>query len=612
MNKLSFLIVFLLLCFFSYAQDQRVADSLKIIYKEGKLQGTEKLELLKDLSFNELTDNKLRMVYAKELIALATEANDQFYLYCGYLQKGNNHKSVGDYEMALESFYLTAEIAIEREDIEDEGISNMVIADVYAGLGNFDSAEKYYNKAIDILRKGKDSKQPLGSALLNAGDTYFNNEKYDKALAYFEESGRIFNDLNFDVGIAYNLGNTGMVYAEQGKDALAEKNMNEAIFVLEKTKDYYPISVYLTYMSDIYLRKGDFPQALKYANRSLDLAEKYGLKEQVRDANFKLSELSDYNRNFEASNTYLKNFYIYRDSLLNLESIEHMADLRTDFEVSQKQAEVDLLMEKQKNQRITVTAVIIALVLIIILAAGLFKRNRFIQKTSVLIEKEKDRSDNLLLNILPEETARELKDKGKVIPKKFDSVTVMFTDFRAFTKYSQYLTPELLVKSVDYHFSKFDAIMEKYGLEKIKTMGDAYMCAGGLPFPCEDHAEKMLHAGFEIIEFIDNIKNDEVRDISSFDIRIGIHTGPVVAGVVGTKKFAYDIWGDTVNIASRMESNSEPGRINISERTYELINDKFDCEFRGEVQAKNKGMMKMYFANGLKNQTIINLQSKKA
>lgn len=611
MNKLSFLTVFLLLCFSSYAQDQRIADSLKIVYKEDKLQGTEKLQLLSDLTYNELIDKNLSMAYVEELIAGAKEANNQKYLYNGYLQKGNKHMSLGDYEMALESFYLTAEIAIEQKNIENEGISNMAIADVYAGMDNFDNAERYYNKAIELLRESKDS-IGIASALLNAGDTYFNNMEYDKALAYFEESGRIFNELNYAVGIAYNLGNVGMVYAEQGKDALAEKNMNEAILELEKTKDYYPISVYLTYMSDIYQRKGNFSQALKYANRSLDLAEKYGLKEQIRDANFKLSELYDFNGNFQASNANLKNYYIYRDSLLNLESIEHMADLRTDFEVSQKQTEVDLLREKQKNQRITVTAVIIALVLIIILAAGLFKRNRFIQKTSVLIEKEKDRSDNLLLNILPEETARELKDKGKVIPKKFDSVTVMFTDFRAFTKYSQYLTPELLVKSVDYHFSKFDTIMEKYGLEKIKTMGDAYMCAGGLPFPCEDHAEKMLQAAFEIIEFIDNIKNDEVRDISSFDIRIGIHTGPVVAGVVGIKKFAYDIWGDTVNIASRMESNSEPGRINVSEITYELIKDKFDCEFRGEIQAKNKGMMRMYFANGPKNQTIINLQSKKA
>jgi class 3 adenylate cyclase len=234
------------------------------------------------------------------------------------------------------------------------------------------------------------------------------------------------------------------------------------------------------------------------------------------------------------------------------------------------------------------------------LAIGLFRRNKFIEKTKQLVEIEKDRSDKLLLNILPEGTAKELKDNGKVTPQKFDSVTVMFTDFEAFTKYSQDLTPELLVKSVDYHFSKFDQIIEKYGLEKIKTIGDSYMCAGGLPIPTKDHAQKMLHAAFEIRDFIENIKSSEVREITHFNIRIGIHTGPVVAGVVGLKKFAYDIWGDTVNIASRLESNSEPGKINISENTYQLIKESFDCEYRGEIKAKNKGMMKMYYVHNKK------------
>jgi class 3 adenylate cyclase len=138
------------------------------------------------------------------------------------------------------------------------------------------------------------------------------------------------------------------------------------------------------------------------------------------------------------------------------------------------------------------------------------------------------------------------------------------------------------------------------------------MCAGGLPIPTKDHAQKMLHAALEIRDFIENIKSSEVREITHFNIRIGIHTGPVVAGVVGIKKFAYDIWGDTVNIASRLESNSEPGKINISENTYHLIKDSFDCEYRGEIQAKNKGMMKMYYVNNKKQTTKTYSDSKKS
>jgi class 3 adenylate cyclase len=139
--------------------------------------------------------------------------------------------------------------------------------------------------------------------------------------------------------------------------------------------------------------------------------------------------------------------------------------------------------------------------------------------------------------------------------------------------------------------------MRKYGLEKIKTVGDAYMCAGGLPFPTTDHAHQMVLAALDIAAFVHDAKKHKTDGEIRFDIRIGINTGPIIAGVVGSAKFAYDIWGDTVNIASRMESNSEPGKINISENTYELVKDLFDCQYRGEIDVKNRGKLKMYFLN---------------
>ncbi len=184
--------------------------------------------------------------------------------------------------------------------------------------------------------------------------------------------------------------------------------------------------------------------------------------------------------------------------------------------------------------------------------------------------------------------------------KKFESATILFSDFKGFTSYAQNLSPEDLVRSVDYYFSKFDQIMDKYDLEKIKTVGDAYLCAGGLPFPTTDHPLKMVEAAFEFVQVMEDMKTNPQPGIVSFDVRIGINTGPVVAGVVGLNKFAYDIWGDTVNVASRMETMSEPGRINISENTYQLIKDVYECEFRGKVDVKNKGKMEMYFVNGKK------------
>ena len=278
-----------------------------------------------------------------------------------------------------------------------------------------------------------------------------------------------------------------------------------------------------------------------------------------------------------------------------------------EFTLSQKQAELDLSIKeseiqdlKTTRQRGIIWGTTIGLLLISGLAYGIHRRYKFIKKTNVIIAQEKDRSDQLLLNVLPADTAKELKKRGEVKAQRFESVTVLFTDFVEFTKYSEVLRPETLVESVDFYFSEFDRIMEKHGLEKIKTVGDAYLCAGGLPFPTTDHAHKMVMAAREILDFVNDAKKDKSEDQIRFDIRIGINTGPVIAGVVGTKKFSYDIWGDTVNIASRMESNSEPGRINISEYTYNLVKFDYDCEYRGSIAVKNRGEMNMYFLGNSK------------
>jgi class 3 adenylate cyclase len=343
----------------------------------------------------------------------------------------------------------------------------------------------------------------------------------------------------------------------------------------------------LTEISEIYLLNNEFDLATESAYRSLHLAKMNNLKPQISDAYKLLSEIYEKSRKGDQALDNYKNYIIYRDSVKNLSSIQEIANMRTDFEVSQKQTEVDLLNRQKKTQQILVFTMLASLLITVVY----FKN----------ISRAKKRSDELLLNILPSKTAEELKKNGKVEAKKFESASVMFTDFQAFTKYSQKLTPEILVKSVDYFFCQFDRIIEKYQLEKIKTIGDAYMCAGGIPKENQHHAVDIIFAAFEIIDFINESKENKDKEIAHFDIRIGINTGPVVAGVVGEKKFAYDIWGDTVNVASRMETNSIAGMINISEDTYALVKDYFECEYRGEIEVKNKGMMKMYFVKGKKN-----------
>ncbi len=214
------------------------------------------------------------------------------------------------------------------------------------------------------------------------------------------------------------------------------------------------------------------------------------------------------------------------------------------------------------------------------------------------LRSEKKKSDDLLLNILPSEVANELKEKGSAEAKQFDDVTVMFTDFKGFTQISEKLTPSELVAEIHNCFKAFDNIISKHNIEKIKTIGDSYMCAGGLPVANTTNATDVVNAAMEIQQFMQ--KHLEQRKIDGkevFEIRIGINTGPVVAGIVGIKKFAYDIWGDTVNLAARMEQNSEPGKINISGSTYDLVKNKFTCEHRGKISAKNKGDVDMYFVS---------------
>jgi class 3 adenylate cyclase len=380
-----------------------------------------------------------------------------------------------------------------------------------------------------------------------------------------------------------------------GLNISAEDNINDAVKLLTEMGDYYPISVYLTYMSDIYIEKNEITKALEYAEKSLELARNHGLKEQIRDANLKLSEIYSETGDLGAELKYYQEYVAYKDSINNVETVQQLANLRTAYEVSQKQTEVDLLNQTQKNQRIVIIATVSTSILILLLAFGFANRYQYIRKTNKIINEEKNRSEKLLLNILPEHTADELKANGKVQAKKFSSATVLFSDFKEFTKTAEHSDPEKLVDSIDFYFKAFDEITTKYGLEKIKTIGDSYMCAGGLPTESNDHPLKVVQAALEMVDFSNQFQNASNSGLLKFELRIGIHTGPVIAGIVGNKKWQYDIWGDTVNIASRMETNSIPGKINLSETTYQKIKHEYACEYRGEIKVKNRGSLKMYY-----------------
>jgi len=550
------------------------------------------LDLIANIGVNEQDPTAL-LKSAELLIKEASLLNETHFIHEGYLQKGHALRMQGELEQALKAYFGSLQHAYDLNDKRVNGALYVTIADVYSESGNSENAILYYDKAILTLAETTDTFS-LATALINAGDEFLNQRKFERALVYFEDSRELYSQISDRIGLAFNLGNEGMAYAGLGQNKIAEEKLNSSIEILEESGDYYFISVYLTYLSDLYLEKNDKINAIKYAKRSLDLANSYGLKEQISDASLQLSDIYEQTgNNTKALNLY-KNHITYRDSFNNIETVQELANMRTDYEVSQKQLEVDLLEEQKKTQRLSIIGSLAGLGVMILFAIGLVRRNRFISKTKKIIENEKEKSENLLLNILPEETAEELKQNGKVAAKKHEAVSVFFSDFVGFTKYAENLTPDEVVAQLDYYFSHFDSITEKYGLEKIKTIGDAYMCTSGLNKSDPNHAATIIKVAKEIQQFVADAKQEEGRELP-FDIRIGINSGSVVAGVVGHKKFAYDIWGDTVNIASRMESNSTPGRINISENTYKLVKDNFDCTHHGDFVTKNGNDIGMYF-----------------
>lgn len=224
-----------------------------------------------------------------------------------------------------------------------------------------------------------------------------------------------------------------------------------------------------------------------------------------------------------------------------------------------------------------------------------------LEQKHLTLKAEQKKSDDLLQNILPYEIAEQLKNKGEVDAKTYRKVSVLFTDFKGFTKISEKLSPQEIIKELGIFFAKFDEIIGGHFIEKIKTIGDAYMCVGGLPLRNKSNPIDTVLAGLEMQEFVDKVNVEKIAQGQEiWNLRLGIHTGKVVAGVIGKKKFAYDIWGDTVNTAARMESAGEIGKVNISGETYKHIQEYFDCEYRGKIEAKNKGEIDMYFVHGLK------------
>ncbi len=632
-----------LICTDLFSQNSRI-DSLKTAL-ESTQPDSAKVNLLNEIGLEYFYEEEFDEAKTFFLRAIKSAEESDFRKGQAYALKnlGLVEYYQGNFTSVFDSWTLSLQIF---ESIPDTlGIANLSsnVGVIYYDQGSYARALDYY---LQSLRYSEFLEDPvrITTALVNIGGVYTQMQEYEKALNYYQQLEFYLDEIDDpDIESAYLLG-TGEVYSLKDDHKMALEYYLQALKTTRGTTDYahnltmigkeeyelgnrelaikYYDSAYAIATEDnlpldlvqtrlamgrIYLDE-DPKKAIEIYEEGAFIARSMAINEDLKDIYEGMSKaylnLGDYKNAY----VYQEEFLKLKDSIFNLETDDKIRGLQFDFDLQKKEDEIGLLekeaqiQELQEKRQKTITwAISILLFFIGLLALGQYRRYKFTKETNRIIENEKERSDSLLLNILPEETAQELKDHGKVKAKRYEQVTVLFTDFVGFTSYSQNLEPEELVASVDHYFSKFDEIVERHGLEKIKTIGDAYMCAGGIPEPDENHVVKIIEVAFEFISFLRGSKDEMKESITPFDVRIGLNTGPVVAGVVGTKKFAYDIWGDTVNVASRMESNSEPGRINVSENTYELIKDIFDCEYRGEIKVKNHGKMKMYFVNGRTN-----------
>jgi class 3 adenylate cyclase/Tfp pilus assembly protein PilF len=502
----------------------------------------------------------------------------------------------GDDATALEYYLKSLKIA---ERIGD----SLRILTNYQNIGavhlnkkiTHDQALAYFLKALPITKQLNDN-DATGTVTVNIGEIYLEKGQLDTALYYFEISRKA---LQQSENLPYTLFSIGKVYMMKKDFARAMSFQRSAFEYAQKLDSKNDMAISLIGLGKVQVESGDYADALNSFTQAETISQEIGASYQLKDAYEGLtraySKMGNYSKAFEYQNALLA----IKDTLFNLDIQKKLGTLQFTFDIEKKESQINLLTKDQeikaqeiKRQKLVRNGFIGGFA-IVLLFAGVFlsQRNR--------ISKEKKRSDELLLNILPEETAEELKATGAAKAKSFDSVSVLFTDFKNFTQASEILSAEELVEEINRCYSEFDRIITRHGLEKIKTIGDSYMCAGGLPVVSSDHAERMVHAGLEMQQFIEENKQNRLKaNLPYFELRLGIHTGPVVAGVVGTKKFAYDIWGDTVNTASRMESSGAVGRVNISSTTYELVKHQFHCTARGKIQAKNKGEIEMYFVEG--------------
>lgn len=614
-------------------------DSLQSLLNSSKsdAQKVSALNALSKMSW-QVSDYPASLNYARKAKLLAEQTANKRGISDALMNIGVCYLFQGDYPIALQE--LNAALVIQREIGNKVGMANALnnIGTIYFNQGNYPEALKKQFEGLRIRESIRD-KSGIAASHNNIGNIYYSLGQLDDALKEYRLSLKIREEIGDKAGIAAMHGNVGLIISDQGdlKGAMTEyqyalnlyteignrdgvagaRNLIGSIYVSDSAYEkgiqqfglalneyraignpYGEINARLD-IASAWISMGDVKNCRVHLDSALALVSKLDLLPEKVTAYRLLAVADSLSGDFKSAWENDKLYFKYRDELNNEETQRKSMQEKMQYEFERKTAATNAHHEAVlTRQKLIRNGLIAGFSVLLIFLLVVFRQRNNTKREHRRAEEEKKRSDELLLNILPQEVAQELRTEGKSKAKAFTMATVMFTDFKDFTLISEKVSAELLVDEIHQCFSTFDTILQKHNIEKIKTIGDAYLCAAGIPASNLTHAEDMLNAAIEIRDFmIQRKKTAPLGSFGGFDLRIGIHTGPVVAGVVGIRKYAYDIWGDTVNIAARMEQQSEAGQINVSGVTYELVKDKFSFTYRGKVAAKNKGDIDMYFLN---------------
>jgi len=601
---------------------QRI-DSLQTLLQRSF--GTERLALLHALTDEYAIQRpQYGLPYAQEAIRLAKASENYPALAQSYYDKGLILWEQGNNDAAQAAYFSGLKIA---EEIHD----SLLIAKAWFGLASVahnrnrqEEALQYSRQALDIVVRYED--YALQARILNLmGVSHRERKRLDSALLFFHQSLAVHERHLITQRVYMPLFNIGYTLYFRHQYADASEYIFKALrAALQQGNARVTAESYLT-VADIACAEKNFAIALEFCEKGRQLADSLGLKPTLAEAYFAFTEIYRAQGKFREALHYNELYHAVNDSLISVQSSATISELQTLYnaEKREKQIAAELNAKEIVQQRLTLLLVTVAIVAGLLgylfytkqrtaeeLAASntaILAQQRIMEEqaqeielvNSVYHEKnreleaERERSENLLHSIFPVSIAQRLKSGEQTIAEKFDSVTVLFADIVNFTQLSAHMPPESVVAGLNKIFMRLDELTTQYGLEKIKTIGDAYMIAGGLPVRSQDHCVRVARFALRLLEVV----NEEALRSRNrmLKLRIGIHTGEVVAGVIGTTKISYDLWGDTVNTASRMESHGEPGRIHVSEAVYQQLQHQFIFQERGIIDIKGKGMMPTWF-----------------